>query len=546
MSEGWSDTNRSLVKSKRFKFSPGGRPRRTLAAFGIAALLISSASAVAIADSRGDLLKRAGRETRKGNYEGAEAVYRSLLAADDRDAEVRLRLSYALLKLRRLQEAYDEASRIAVADSANGRARTLMGIAVLRAGQIQSASTHLAAALDKDPRDALAIAALAEIDLFENRARPAYNALKRAIDLDPSEPDFYRPLARACAQLELYLESADALEHFLQVAPDTEARVRANIKGLIQFYRCVGDRKLNVVGGDSVATVNFDLIRNRPYLNVIINGKGPLRFVLDTGASMSVISDEAARKLGVKPISVGGEARAVGGTGFFPVIYSLLNSVAIGGARLDRVPVYIRTVYQPTDSTTDQQYDGYFGLSFLSNYLVTLDYKLRTLTLDRRDARDDGLSALTGDAAVLVAMRTTRDGLASTEARLPAMTQPLNFIIDTGASATVVSKALVKSQNLESLIIPSEKVQVTGAAGTDFDVAALRLGAITVDSLRKRDTRALIMNLDAINQDTGFEQHGILGGDFLRHFQVQIDLRRFQLTLIPQTQQIQVVKDQSH
>jgi predicted aspartyl protease len=184
-------------------------------------------------------------------------------------------------------------------------------------------------------------------------------------------------------------------------------------------------------------------------------------------------------------------------------------------------------------------------LSLLSNYLMTLDYKQRTLVLDRRAPGAERVAAANQAAASPISLRTTRDGLASAETFLPSSAQPLNFIVDTGASRTVVSRALVKRDKLEGLIIPDEKYRVVGAAGIDHDVEALKLGAIRVDNLKKSNTRALIMSLDVINEDTGFEQHGILGGDFLRHFRMQLDLRKFELRLTPQNEQIELVKSQS-
>jgi predicted aspartyl protease len=461
------------------------------------------------------------------------------------DHEARLKLGYVLIKRGKLQDAFDEAVRVAQADKANARARALMGLALLRAGQFEAASSHLTYAFEKDPRDALAVGGLAEIEIFENRAELAYRGFKRAIDLDDREPDFYRPLARACARLERYSEAADALDRFLHVAPSTDHRHRARIEGVIKFYRALGNRSLNVVSGEEVASVPFDLVGNRPYLNIRINGKGPFRFVLDTGASFSLISVEAARKIGMRPLASGGEGRAVGGSGTFPLVYGLIDSVMIGNARVARVPVYVRSIHQAHDAPKEQHYDGYFGLSLLSSYLVTIDYKERTLTLDRRMVTAEMSGSGADGSSVPITLRTTRDGLASAETYLPSNPLPHNFIVDTGASATVISKAVVKRNGLENLIIPDEKVVVVGAAGIDRDVEALRLEAIRVDSLRKKNARAVILSLEVLNEDTGFEQHGILGGDFLRNFRVQLDVRRAELRLTPQNSLIELVKDRS-
>jgi hypothetical protein len=55
-----------------------------------------------------------------------------------------------------------------------------------------------------------------------------------------------------------------------------------------------------------------------------------------------------------------------------------------------------------------------------------------------------------------------------------------------------------------------------------------------------KNARAVILDLDSINGESGFEQHGILGGDYLSHFRVVLDLRRFQFRITPQTDAISV------
>jgi len=42
---------------------------------------------------------------------------------------------------------------------------------------------------------------------------------------------------------------------------------------------------------------------------------------------MSVVSEETAKKLGIKPVARGGLARAVGGGGKFEIVYGFVNSL---------------------------------------------------------------------------------------------------------------------------------------------------------------------------------------------------------------------------
>ncbi len=515
----------------------------------------------ALAQTNAKALKRAEGEIRKGSLDLAEKTYRELLAQDATDKAARLGLSFVLLKQSKLQESYDLATAVLAAEPVNARAHSLIGTALLRSGEFRTSVEALFTALKLNEREALAYAGLAEIEYFENRARNAYDGLRKAISIEPNEPDYYVSLARACSRLELYTEAADAYQRYLEVTPKNDLERRERIRGLIAFYRYLGTTKIHRGAGKEAGATKFDLVRYRPFVNVMVNGKGPLRFVIDTGASLSVISDAAAAKLGIKPVARGGKARAVGGSGSFPIIYGLLDSMQLGEVRIEAIPVYIRTVHHSDDAPASERADGYIGLSMLANYLITIDYQKRELTLDRRfpqeqlaQADQPGQPAVTtvpetapGVPAIAAAiagtevpLRSTSGGLASAETMLPRLERPLNFIIDTGATTTVISKATVARHQLEDLKIAGETYRVIGAAGIEEGAEAVGLSDLTVSGLRKHNSRALILDLGAVNETSGFEQHGILGGDYLSHFLVRIDLRRYSMKLTPQSKAISV------
>ena len=544
-------------------------------------MLMAGVCSEVAGQSRGRLLKQAEKEVRQANFTSAESIYQQLLERDQADKAARLGLSFAQIKRSRFLEAYQNAAQVIAADPLNARAHSLLGTALLRSGDFRTSIESLYTAVRLSDREALAIAGLSDVEYFENRTRNAYAGLRRAIQLDPNEPDHYVSLARVCSRLEYYDEAADAFQRFLEVSPKTDAERRARIKGLIDFYRYLGSTRIHRTGGREVTSIPFEIVNFRPLINVRINGKGPVRLVIDTGASLSVISDQTAERLGIKAVARGGNARAIGGDVTFPIVYGLLDSLTIGETRIEMVPIYIRTVYSAPDVPEAERADGYLGLSMLSNFALTLDYKARQLTLDRTPISDapvavpDGKLTTTttenappvrlGDPVVgsestdsgrrsrdpgtltdgfEVPIRSTSGGLVSTETNLPGVDRPLNFIIDTGASTSVISKAAVKSYQLESLIMPGVRVRVIGAAGVTDDTEAIGLNTLTVNGLRKNRSRALILDLNSVNETSGFEQHGVLGGDYLSHFRVVFDLRRYQFKLTPQTPAISVATPQ--
>jgi tetratricopeptide (TPR) repeat protein len=525
---------------------------RILTALSAAVLLSTSA----LAETRGKSLKRAESEMRKANFTEAEKIYRRLLEKDQTDKDARLGLSFTLVKQVKLQEAYENAAQVIAADPLNSRGFALLGTALLRSGEFRNSVEALFTAVKFNNKEALAIAGLSEIEYYEHRTRNSYDGLKRAISIDPMEPDYYLALARACSRLEIYSEAADAYQKFLDVTPKSDVERRARIRGLIDFYRYLGNTKIHRTSGKELTAIPFELVNHRPFIKVTVNGRTPLRFVVDTGASLSVVSDTVAAQLGIKPVAHGGNARAVGGTGSFPIVYGVLDSITIGEAKIEAIPVYIRTIYSAPDTPEVEKADGYIGLSVLANYGVTLDYQAKQMTLDRTPIREEPVKSdaakpadtpsIVGDLinGFEVPIRSTSGGLASAETNLPNLKRPLNFIIDTGATTTVISKAAVQRHELEGLKIKGETIRVVGAAGIEEGVETLGLSALTVNGLRKNNSRAVILSLEAVNETSGFEQHGILGGDYLEHFRVAIDMRRYQFKLTPQSKAISVAEKQ--
>src|SRR5439155_1016978 len=204
-----------------------------------------------------------------------------------------------------------------------------------------------------------AIAGLAMVDYYENRTGRCIAGLRRAADIDPNEPDYVFNLGQAAARREHYKEAADAYERFLSIAPKTDADRRARIRGLIDFLRYLGKQSsLYNLTGANRTVIPFEATDGRPILLVRVNGqKTPLRFVLDTGSGMSVVSETTAKRLGLHPVARGGLARAVGGPGRFEIVYGFLESVAIGEVEVTNVPVYIRHFYD-----TKTPVDGYIGV----------------------------------------------------------------------------------------------------------------------------------------------------------------------------------------
>ncbi len=505
---------------------------RSLAAFAICVTFGFGGNAgtvLAAVEKKGDKPReRAARAIREGEFESAEKLYREMLDKNSRDVEARLGLSFALLKQRKNYEAFEAAARVATIEPTRARAHALLGAALLGAGDFPTSIEAYRNALTLREDEALAIAGLAMIDFYENRLPQSLTGLRRAVFLDPNEPDYQFNLGQVAARSERYAEAADSYERFLRVAPRADADRRARIRGLIDFLRYLGtQRGLLSAEGASRVQIPFELVNSRPIIKVRINGSHEaLRFVVDTGAGMCVVSESAAKTLGLKAVARGGAARAVGGGGRFEIVYGFLQSMHIGDARVQNIPIYIRPFFNAQEPV-----DGYVGLSVISKFLSTIDYGTRSMTLARGEERAI-FNAADLPTGIEMPIRMTSSGFWSGEVQVQGVSKPLNFIVDTGASISVVSEALALREEM-GRYAQTAKLKIYGAAGVANDVQMLILPRVMLGSQARANVPAAVLDLDPINETSGFEQTGIVGGNVLRHFRVTFDFQRAVVRLEP-------------
>ena len=475
------------------------------------------------------MLKRSDRLVRRGEYMEAEKVLKQAVEIYPSHSVPKLRLALVYVKQRRLGEAYDLSFSIAKAESTNSNAFAVLGVTLLSAGKFQDARAILLNALKLNKKEALAWAGYGMLDFYENRIFDSLNNLQEAVYYDSNQADYFFYLAQVSARAERYKEAADAYYRFLSLSQNTDDERRARIKGLINFLRFLGNKEsLYVTTGNSETSVPIEVIGNRPVVELRINDRQePYRFVLDTGSGISVISEETAKRLRLRPVTRGGFAKGIGGDGRFEIVYGFLKKVGIGDVNVRNVPVYIRKFHTGAD-----QVDGYIGLSLISKFLTTLDYGELTFSLTKKD----GAGPLSETASISLPLRLTSSGFLSGEVELEGIDGPLNFIVDTGASVSVISDDVANTDGI-SPFSKKEKMRVVGSAGVTDDVPSFLLPRVSFGSHSRKSITAIALDLDMINEASGFEQAGILGGNFLRNYRMTFDFKNSKVTFVPISQE---------
>jgi len=123
----------------------------------------------------------------------------------------------------------------------------------------------------------------------------------------------------------------------------------------------------------------------KPYVMVTINGKGPFRFVIDTGTGGdALVTPELARELGLPTVghAMLSDPSGQGGKKA-PIV--LLDSLELAGVQFNG----IRAISHPFFAEAGTC-EGLLGFTLFRDYLLTLDFPNRLVTLANGSLAPDG------------------------------------------------------------------------------------------------------------------------------------------------------------
>jgi gag-polyprotein putative aspartyl protease/Aspartyl protease len=225
----------------------------------------------------------------------------------------------------------------------------------------------------------------------------------------------------------------------------------------------VFDETLEVGGTE----IDARKLRTRMTVAVGINGHGPYRFVVDSGADTSLVGLRAARAL---KLPAGTPVWLNAMTESRQVERVLVSELRVG-------PTLVRDLELPALHDRDIGADGMLGLDALVEQRLMMDFEKRLITVD--DARRP---APRFDGEIVVSARLQRGQLILTQVR--ANDRKLDAVVDTGSEITIGNLAL------RDLLIRRRRdafttIEVTGVTGATvkLDLAIVReleLGTIVM------------------------------------------------------------------
>ena len=256
-----------------------------------------------------------------------------------------------------------------------------------------------------------------------------------------------------------------------------------------------------------VVTVPFDADASRPTIEAKINGKGPFRFILDTGAQGMLINADLARELNLK--STG---KSHMGDPSDP------EAIEVDRVRLDTVSIGDLLLTGVNANSWEQpaafghglsNTRGIIGLTMLTDCLVTFDYVNNEMRLTRGELPPV-------DGKDIIKFESQDDGLPTIKLHVGDIA--LDAHIDSGSPG-----GITLPENVQDRLKLKSKPTVVGHARTvnsSFDILAAdldgdaRIGGHTFEQPK-------LVFIDMLNS-SGV---GNIGSAILRQFNVTFDQR---------------------
>ncbi len=126
------------------------------------------------------------------------------------------------------------------------------------------------------------------------------------------------------------------------------------------------------------ATVPLQIINNHIYLNVMLDGRGPYTFILDSGGDY-IVTPEVAATLQAK--SSGGLRLSGVGNATEGAAFTRIDSIAIGNAVVHNQYMLVLPIATGFGVAEGLRIDGMVGYQFIARFLTTIDYAGFKLTL---------------------------------------------------------------------------------------------------------------------------------------------------------------------
>jgi hypothetical protein len=275
---------------------------------------------------------------------------------------------------------------------------------------------------------------------------------------------------------------------------------------------------VEIAGNRDTVVLPFELVNNHIYVQARLNGKDPVRLLVDTGG-VNLLTPAAATALGIE-FEGAMEARGAGDESVSMAL-AKVDSLSLGDATLRDQVFYVIDLGR-LEEVEGIPFAGLVGFEVFKRFAVTIDYADRRLTLvrpERFEYRGQGTAVPFVFEHRIPQIEGTLDGI------------PGTFTIDTGSRASLTLHApFVAEHGLLARYAPTVEAMTGWGVGGPVRSHRARAGELTLG-----DVTVPGVATDLFTGDRGAfaARHvaGNIGGGVLARFTVTFDYARQRMYL---------------
>ena len=373
------------------------------------------------------------------------------------------------------------------------------------------------ASLATDPGQAEALLGIGRLSLSRMKVDEAVEYIGIVVKKNPRLADAHYYLAEAYGLSRKLDRQSEELGKYLSLNPVVpEDRVQ-NARAMRQFLKAYGSLEL---GKREDKTPRYEIQLESFFglliARVFLNGEGPYKFLLDSGATTTVLSNQLFDQLQLKPAATA-TIRCLGGSGKMVTKIGLLKKLKLGSLELANLPVV-----SFDNSGLANLVDGILCLSEFSEFLITIDPAAPAIIL-----QDPELAGNGGKASLVPAGTPLDCRMMGNMVLLPASVSGLSqgyFLFDTGALMSALSTGTARRLGVdEKDAISQMEMQFAGACGVTQTVLPVKDALLQVKDISKEYGQILALDLTEISKELQAEIQGILGIDFWGKRRLTVD-----------------------
>lgn len=223
---------------------------------------------------------------------------------------------------------------------------------------------------------------------------------------------------------------------------------------------------------------------NRMTVSVSVSGKGPYRFLVDTGSERTVISRELAQQL---RLSRGRSA----------ILHSVMGANDVNTVHIPHLQVSGNTISvtdAPALGASNIGADGMLGIDSLRSQRVLFDFKTKTMSIT---PSNEPLERLDGDT-IVVRARSRGGRLIFTQAKIDG--RRVAVIIDTGSQVTIANLALQKILTRKGRGLQPETITIESVTGETMNAHITRVPELELGGVKLTDLSVAFADVHIFKQ----------------------------------------------